>query len=423
MHKLAKLLENDMKESLGVTEPAAIAFAVAKAISQLPGKVENILVRLNSGMFKNAFTCGIPNTENTGNLYAAALGAITGDWTKGLLCLDQVTSEDVELAERLINESRVKVEIHRISSHIFIEANVSSEVDSASVRIEGAHTNVVSIKLNGEERLKIPDRKGLYSRTHNIKNYTFQDFYDFISASEEGELDFLKRAHEVNTALMEEGLKSNRTRICKQILKQNGGQIISEDEVTTAHLLTAAAIEARVMGLNKPAMSIAGSGNHGIICTLPLYAIFKVRNMPERSLLKATALSYLSTMYIKEYSGKLSAYCGCGIAAGTGVAVGISYLFGADVGKIANTINNMASSITGIICHGGNPGCVLKAITAIDIAYKSALFSLNDVYIESKHGINGCTPEETMKNMGLIASPGMEKTEETILKIIEDKRC
>ena len=32
------------------------------------------------------------------------------------------------------------------------------------------------------------------------------------------------------------------------------------------------------------------------------------------------------------------------------------------------------------------------------------------------HGINGKTPEETMRNIGLIASPGMVGTEKTIFE-------
>ena len=35
--------------------------------------------------------------------------------------------------------------------------------------------------------------------------------------------------------------------------------------------------------------------------------------------------------------------------------------------------------------------------------------------------INGATPEDTMRNMGLIASPGMTGTEKTIIDILESK--
>lgn len=48
---------------------------------------------------------------------------------------------------------------------------------------------------------------------------------------------------------------------------------------------------------------------------MPLYAAYKVQGYTKEQLLRATALSYLVCMYIKEYSGKLSAFCGCAIAA------------------------------------------------------------------------------------------------------------
>lgn len=88
MHPLTQLIYHDMKPALGVTEPGAIAFAVAKAKAQIGGTVELVELRLNSGMYKNAFTCGIPGSTQVGNLYAAALGATGADAQKGLECLD-----------------------------------------------------------------------------------------------------------------------------------------------------------------------------------------------------------------------------------------------------------------------------------------------------------------------------------------------
>lgn len=70
-------------------------------------------------------------------------------------------------------------------------------------------------------------------------------------------------------------------------------------------------------------------------------------------------------MYNKEYSGKLSAFCGCAIAAGTGMACGLVLLRDGTTQQIAQTINNMASSITGMICDGGNQGCTMKGVVAV----------------------------------------------------------
>ena len=190
----------------------------------------------------------------------------------------------------------------------------------------------------------------------------------------------------------------------------------------TASLFCNGAIEARVIGLSKPAMSITGSGAHGIIATMPLYAVYKINNYTDEQLLRATALSYLVCMYIKEYSGKLSAFCGCAIAAGTGngLCTGmVKKRRRRNDGKKSS--NNMASSITGMICDGGNQGCTMKGIVAVDAAFDSVELAMDDVYIYNAHGINGATPEETMHNMGLIASPGMTGTEKTIVDILDGK--
>jgi L-cysteine desulfidase len=209
--------------------------------------------------------------------------------------------------------------------------------------------------------------------------------------------------------------------IAREFLRENGGLRISKDAKKTAQLLSGGAIEARVLGLPAPAMSITGSGAHGIIATMPLYALQQANGYDGDTLLRATALSFLITMYIKEYSGRLSAFCGCGIAAGTGMACGLAYMRGADEDQLGMVIYNMASGLTGMICDGGNHGCVMKGIVAVDAAFRAVDLAMENLCIENIHGINGMTPEETMKNMGLIASPGMVETERTIVEILENK--
>lgn len=82
MQNLTELIREDMKPALGVTEPGAIAFAVASAKKYTEGKIVNVHVALNSGMYKNAFTCGIPNSERFGNYYAAGTWGGSGDAEK-----------------------------------------------------------------------------------------------------------------------------------------------------------------------------------------------------------------------------------------------------------------------------------------------------------------------------------------------------
>jgi len=431
MHVLTDLIKKDMKPALGVTEPGAIAYAVAEAKKRADGKVKKVRVALNSGMYKNAFTCGIPNSDRYGNLYAAALGAVAADSSLGLESLKNITPEDNEQAVQMVEDGNVEVILDHIGSEIMIDASVEAEDGTCTVHIRGSHTHISSIEKDGvciyseeepeqrEETLKDISEKSVPV----IHRYTFREILEYVKDVPVEEISFIREAFSMNMDLLEEGVHSARAVIARQLLKENGGEIISEDAKKTAQLLCNGAIEARVLGLNRPAMSITGSGSHGIIATMPLFAYYEVNYgvIDDDILLRATALSYLITMYIKEYSGKLSAFCGCGIAAGTGVACGLAYLRGAKEEQIAMVIQNMASGLTGMICDGGNHGCAMKGIVAVDAAFRAVDLAMADVCIEGIHGINGKTPEDTMRNMGLIASPGMVETEKTIVNIMERK--
>lgn len=423
MEKLTELIFNDMKPALGVTEPGAIAFAASKARSYTKGEIEEVSLELNSGMYKNAFTCGIPNSNQVGNIFSAALGVIAGDCEKGLESLAGVTEADNREAEKLVQAGKIKVKLSGISSDIFIEATVKTKTDICTVTIKHSHTNIVKITLNGKiifENNEIHKEDG-EEEIPLIHKYTLKEIVDYVRNVDIREIEFIKKAFDVNIELFNEGLNSKKSTFIHQLFKMNGENIFSQDVLKTAQLLCNGAIEARVIGLDKPAMSITGSGAHGIIAVMPLLAEQKVKNLSEEILLRAAALSYLVCMYIKEYSGRLSAFCGCGIAAGTGMACGLVFMRDGSVEDMFHTINNMASSITGMICDGGNQGCTMKGIAATDTAFRSVEFAMNGVYIYNVHGINGNTPEETMRNMGLIASPGMVGTEKTIVEIFENK--
>lgn len=423
MHALTELIKSDMKPALGVTEPGAIAFAVSTAKAHIKGTVKRVGLRLNSGMYKNAFTCGIPGTSEVGNYYAAALGAVAADPKKGLECLEGIGKAEEEAAGEMIKEGMISVSMSSITSRIFIEATVTGETSEAVVTIQDAHTNITKITENGTVVFEKEAKAAQESKeaTPLIHQYTLAQMVEYVNTVSAQELDFIKEAYKVNYELLQEGLKSPKTTYGPYLLKKNGGVLVSEDERKTASLFCNGAIEARVIGLSKPAMSITGSGAHGIIATMPLYAVYKINNYTDEQLLRATALSYLVCMYIKEYSGKLSAFCGCAIAAGTGMACALAWLKGAGAETMEKVINNMASSITGMICDGGNQGCTMKGIVAVDAAFDSVELAMDDVYIYNAHGINGATPEETMHNMGLIASPGMTGTEKTIVDILDGK--
>ena len=426
MEELTRLIREDMKPALGVTGPGAIAFAAARAKAETEGEVLRVDVALNSGMYKNAYTCGIPGSDAYGNLQAAALGVVAADPAKGLESLDGITDADNEAAAKMVQDGRVHVTLDHMGSEITIDATVCTETDTCSVHIRGTHTHIQWIEKNGEivfgEKTE-QQEESEEAETPVIHRYTLRQILEYVKQVPTKEISFIREAFSMNIELLEEGIHSKKTTIGPMLLRANDGKIISEDARKTAQLMCNGAIEARVLGLSSPAMSITGSGAHGIIATMPLFAYYEVNYevIDDDILLRATALSYLITMYIKEYSGRLSAFCGCGIAAGTGMACGLGYLRGASEAQQTMIIQNMASGLTGMICDGGNQGCAMKGMVAVDAAFRSVDMAMQNVCIDAIHGINGRTPEDTMRNMGRIASPGMVKTEEVIVDIMKNK--
>ena len=407
MHPLTELIRADMKPALGVTEPGAIAYAAAKARSCLTEPVQSIHVTMNSGMYKNAFTCGIPNSLHFGAAYAAALGAIAGNAGLELEALRDITPADNEAAEALVKEGKVSVSVSEITSRIYICATVRAGGREASVTIEDSHTNITRIESDGKvlfERTAQTEQE--VGENAEIHRYTLGELLDYVRTVDVSELSFLHEAFRVNLALFEEGRASDRLTFLPGLLAENGGVVFSNDAQKTASLLCNGAIEARVLGLSRPAMSVTGSGAHGIIATLPLYAAAKVEGYPDEALLRATALSALVCMYIKEYSG---------------MACGLALLRGGDLAVMERVIRNLAASITGMICDGGNQGCTMKGIVAVDAAFQAVWLALRGIDISPAHGICAATPEETMRNMGRIASPGMVGTEKTMIDILKEK--
>ena len=429
MHQLTRLVREDMKPALGVTEPGAIAFSAAKAREYAEGVLTSIDMELNSGMYKNAFTCGIPNSEEVGAGFAAALGYAGGRAEKDLEVLADISEADNAAAREIWNKRIIHIKISKVTSRLLIRTTVTTSKTVVTVTIRDGHTNITEIRVNGEVLF---GDDALYEARHAAVNtaagagpvihrFTLQEMLDYIESVKPEEIAFVKDAYVTNLELFRYGLENERTVFVKRLLFRNGGKIISDDEQKTASLLCGGAIEARVLGLNRAAMSITGSGAHGIIATLPLYAAFRVNGYSEEKLYRATMLSYLICTYIKEYSGRLSAFCGCAIAAGAGMACGLVWLRGGRGGEMTAVLNHLAGSITGMICDGGNKGCTLKGLVAVDAAYQAADLAMHGIGLEPEHGICGRTPEETMRNMGRIADPGMTGTEREILQIMEEK--
>jgi L-cysteine desulfidase len=199
-------------------------------------------------------------------------------------------------------------------------------------------------------------------------------------------------------------------------------RLLCKDMGMAARILASGAADARMAGVKLPAMSSAGSGNHGLTATLPIRAVRDFIDCTDKTFLEAVALSHVLTAYVKAQTGRLSAVCGCSIAAGAGAAAGITYLLGGHLKHIAGAITNLTEDLAGVICDGAKAGCSLKLATAAGSAVQAALFALQGVNVMATDGIIGHSPEQTLQNVGTLSTQGMVETDRTILKIMLAKQ-
>ena len=427
------ILKTEVAPALGCTEPVAIALGAAAAASLLPGKeIELIEIWVSPNIYKNGIAVLIPGTEGLSGLdLAGALGALGGEPQLRLEVLKPITAKTVEIAKHFIKDNKVKVNIDTRQKGVFVKANVKTAKDEAECIITDLHDNIVSLKLNGSE---ISESEFVQGGTTNqdkidsqeietwLKKLSFQKLVGLLDDLDTEDLEFLEEGIQTNLLLSEHGLKfGSGLGIGKTFERLVRQRIIKKDMILSAKILTSAASDARMAGVSLPAMSSAGSGNHGLTATLPIWAVKDYIECDHKTVLMAMGLSHIITVYVKAHTGRLSAVCGCSIAAGAGATAGITYLLGGDLYHMASAIMNLTEDLAGVICDGAKMGCSLKLATAAGSAVQAALLAIQGVRVQSTDGIIGLSPEKTMQNIGELSTQGMIETDRTILKIMLDK--
>jgi len=416
--ELLKVLKDEMKPSVGCTEPVAVALASSKAYQAVGGELTEISITTDPALFKTSRTCVVPGTNVTGYTLTAVLGILVGEPSLELEVLKRVDEKSVIKAKSWLKKGIVEVAMKEGEVGIYVEAVVRTSKGVGRAVIRSTHTNIVLVEANGKVIYK--KKEGSKEEKHfSITSLKVTDLIRFVEGIPFEDIRFVLDAVKMNQELAQEGLNGRLGMgVGANMLSLLGENKIADDPITSAQILVASATDARFGGTTKPAMSIAGSGSHGITATLPVAIMAERMGIGEEKLARAIALSLLLTIYIKTYSGRLSAFCGCAVTAAVGASAGTVYLLGGDNEQIGYAIKNMAADVTGIICDGGNFSCALKTSTGAGAAVRAALLVLKGVVIPDDIGIVGRGVEETIKNMGRISSPGMVETDKVILDIV-----
>lgn len=426
-HELLDLLRCEVVPAIGCTEPIAVALCVARAKEKLGAEPDKILVQLSKNVYKNALAVGIPNTGMTGLPIAIALGATVGRSEYMLEVLRDATPEAVAYAKEYMMRVPADIQInYDAPSILYIHAEVACGDKKAEATIQDGHTNFVGEDgemVNGAETVKQLD--GEDGKSGEV--LTLRRVYDFALEVDIEDVNFLMDGAEMNKQAAETsfaneyGHKLGRL-LHSSTLKQTPQlqQLFGDTIFTKIVSYTCGACDARMSGAMVPVMSNSGSGNQGISCSVPVYLYAKENNCSRELTLRALALSNLTVIYIKQSLGRLSALCGCVVAA-TGSAAGITLLMGGKYEEITYAIKNMIANISGMICDGAKPGCALKVTSGVSTAIFSAYLAMQHSYADSTEGIVEDDIDRTIRNLTRIGHDGMQVTDDLILDIMTHK--
>ena len=425
--ELLQLLRREVIPAIGCTEPIAVALCVARAKELLGCEPDEITVYLSKNVYKNALAVGIPNTGMTGLPIAIALGATVGKSAYMLEVLRDATPESVAYAKDYM--LRVPAQIHinyEAPSILYIHAEVRKGEQMAQATIMDEHTHFVTSPISLSEASNSPASHS--EASHSPQGLNLRRVYDFATSVDTSELTFLLEGAQMNTAAAETSFAEQYGHGLGRLLRANTLTATPEMEKLFGNTLftkiisyTCGACDARMSGAMVQVMSNSGSGNQGISCSIPVYLYAKENNCDEERTLRALALSNLTVIYIKQSLGRLSALCGCVVAA-TGSAAGITYLMGGNYEEITYAIKNMIANISGMICDGAKPGCALKVTSGVATAIFSAYLAMQHSYADSTEGIVEDDIDRTIRNLTRIGHDGMKVTDDLILDIMTHKQ-
>ena len=419
------ILHEELVPAMGCTEPIAIAYAAAVARQTLGRPAQRMEVEASGNIIKNVKSVFVPNTGGLRGIpAAAAAGMAAGDPALELEVLSSIGEGEQAAIRQYLADTPIAVKLADSPFIFDIAIRAWAGEDSALVRIVNYHTNIVRVERNGQVLKEVEAQAAAEEGLTDKSVLTVEGILEFAREAALADVeDAVGSQVRYNTAIAQEGLRGDYGANIGKVLLATYG----DDVKIRAKAMAAAGSDARMNGCGLPVVIVSGSGNQGLTASLPVVEYAKELGADWETTLRAVLVSDLITIHLKAEIGRLSAYCGA-VSAGCGSGAGIAWLYGREkepqalLKDVSHTIVNALAVDSGIVCDGAKASCAAKIASAVDAGLLGFYMYQNGQQFRGGDGIISKGVEQTIRNIGLLATQGMRETDREILDIMTT-RC
>ncbi|OUQ14686.1 hypothetical protein B5E84_16030 [Lachnoclostridium sp. An14] len=416
--ELYEILREEIKPALGCTGPIAVCYCAAEAYDAIGGEILSIDAILDWCMSAKIDDVAFPGSQMLGTEMAVALGAVCGDPAAGLEVLHTVTPEGELKARKVAELVTIKPQWDLQDLGIYCDITVHTDKGTGRAVVSQRSDGLILKEKNGEILVEREPDVSAQSGKLPILKYKVRDFYDMVTSLDSQELEFLKDAAAYNTRLANATLENRLGAGIGYELYHSGHQ----NYITRAKAYAAAGCEARMSGVNHPAMTCGNKGNVGIAASMPLVSLAKDVNADEESLLRGIAMSYLVAISIIHRIGKSPSMCSCEVAAALGISAGATLMRNGTYEQVAAAMQNTIPNVFGVVCDGAKLACALRISSGTGIALECSDLALKGVRLANNQGVLGATVDDSIEIIGKTALYAMVGSDRELSRSLFEKR-
>lgn len=318
-----RLLQGEIVQVVGCTEPAAIAYAFRTLVRHLrrrpaPSRIQATL-RISRDAFRNASTAVVPYLKVPGVLAAAAAGLASraNDF-------NVFSNFDPPLARSYMKDGAWLRTVPLRRNGLYVHLQLSPETE---ILLRGRHDHIERLVVRGRDLTPRDQRLPPPPRLNDI--FT------------------LARARHPNLEALALDF------ITRQVPAEKGYPL--EEQVVRR-------VIGRMSGYAHPVMTITGSGNQGLFLGLPYRQFYADLG---DAILPALVFSLLAQVHLSHTHDRLAAECGLATKAAPALAAGLAFANGASPSEIRRLFRDIPSHVAPLPCEGAEPACGDKARKAL----------------------------------------------------------